>query len=407
MTKNVLFTLGRLPKGLDLARSFKRLGWRVHVAEPSRDHLARASNHVDRVHHVPAPATEPEAYLDALAQLIAREKIDLVVPVSEEIMFVSLLRLRDDVSCPVLSMPDTMIHRAHDKLNFTILARGLDLAVPETARGTTNAAKRIAETGPFIVKPRHSCAGHGVHVFDERETFEAGTHDLVQRRIIGQELSTCSLAKDGRVIATSIYKGTLMSGSVAVGFERIDHPRIDKWVRRFIEGTRWTGFVSFDFLEDEQGTPYAIECNPRTTSGLHFFNLDDIASAILGERETIRFRRETKLIQFWSCMEEFQKSFGDGARFQTVLAHLLRVRDVTWRWDDPLPLLTMPWTARGIIAAARRDKVPFGIAATRDLVWTEGALTAHDLGLEDEMIQMRAMSTPTMRGGRRGGVIDP
>ena len=382
MTKKVLFTLGRLPKGLDLARSFKRFGWQVHVAEPSRDHLARASNHVDRVHHVPPPATEPEAYLDALAALIARETIDLVIPVSEEIMFVSLLSLRDDVSCPVLSMPDTMIHRAHDKLTFTTLARELDLAVPETARGNTNAAKRIAETGPFIVKPRHSCAGHGVQVFAESEAYSAGAQDLVQRRIIGRELSTCSLAQKGRVVATSIYRGTLMSGSVAVGFERIEHPRIEKWVRRFIEGTRWTGFVSFDFLEDAQGTPYAIECNPRTTSGLHFFELDDLAPAILGERETVRFRRDTRLIQFWSCMEELQKSFGTGSRFQEALAHILRLRDVTWRWDDPLPLLTMPWMARGIIAAARRERVPFGIAATRDLVWTEGALTAHDLGLE-------------------------
>jgi hypothetical protein len=42
-------------------------------------------------------------------------------------------------------------------------------------------------------------------------------------------------------------------------------------------------------------------------------------------------------------------------------------RDVTWRLTDPLPLLTMPWMARRIISAARRDGVPFGIAATRDL----------------------------------------
>ena len=113
MTKNVLFTLGRLPKGLDLARSFKRLGWRVHVAEPSRDHLARASNHVDRVHHVPAPATEPEAYLDALAQLIAREKIDLVVPVSEEIMFVSLLRA-NETDCLHTMNHVWLMNRLHD-----------------------------------------------------------------------------------------------------------------------------------------------------------------------------------------------------------------------------------------------------------------------------------------------------
>ncbi|MEN9755617.1 MAG: hypothetical protein RLZ07_1999, partial [Pseudomonadota bacterium] len=41
MTQSVLLTLGRLPKGLDIARSFHRAGWRVIIADPARDHLAR------------------------------------------------------------------------------------------------------------------------------------------------------------------------------------------------------------------------------------------------------------------------------------------------------------------------------------------------------------------------------
>ena len=41
MTRTALLTLGRLPKGLDLARALAAEGWRVVVAEPFGWHLAR------------------------------------------------------------------------------------------------------------------------------------------------------------------------------------------------------------------------------------------------------------------------------------------------------------------------------------------------------------------------------
>ena len=66
--KTVLLTLGRLPKALDIARSFSSAGWRVVVAEPHRRHLAGASRSVARSIRVTAPAEDPAAYLRDLAQ---------------------------------------------------------------------------------------------------------------------------------------------------------------------------------------------------------------------------------------------------------------------------------------------------------------------------------------------------
>jgi hypothetical protein len=58
MTGNLLLTLGRLPKALDVARGFADLGWRVVVAEPFKRHLAGASCLVARSHQVTAPAQD-------------------------------------------------------------------------------------------------------------------------------------------------------------------------------------------------------------------------------------------------------------------------------------------------------------------------------------------------------------
>lgn len=370
MTHSVLLTLGRLPKGLDIARSFARLGWRVVVADPSPSHLMGASRSVAKSHQTPPPSTNPRAYLVALARIIAQESIDFVVPVSEDVMFVAELPNFLDLAVPVFSMPAGEIHRVHDKFDFIALAAELGLKVPESAAFGTELAQKIANSGPFILKPRHSCAGNGVRFYPVGATIVAQKDDVIQRLIRGEERSTCTLAMDGKVIGTAIYRATVLSGTVACGFERVEVPLIDAWVERFVAATHWNGFISFDFMLDSEGVPYAIECNPRTTSGLHFFETEDIAPAILGQKSTIRFKKERKLMQFWSCVQETQDSFGDWPRFRDNLVHLWKTKDVTFASDDPWPMISMPWTARGIIADARRDKIPFGIAATRDLAWT-------------------------------------
>ena len=388
--KSVLITLGRLPKGLDIVRSFHRAGWRVIIADPACDHLSRVSNHVTKTYQVPPPAAHSQKYLGALREIIKTESIDLIVPVSEEIMYVSLLAEESQLQPLLFCMNHHLIHRAHHKGNFIALCQELCLTVPETAKADTIDAFEIARKGPFITKPLHSCAGDRVNLHDQGSTYPPDPERLVQRRIIGSEVSTCSLARKGKRQATCIYRGTLMGGTVAVGFERIENDAVMHWVDHFIAATEWTGFISFDFILDEEGTPYAIECNPRTTSGIHFFENADLARAILDEANEINFRPKRHMMQFWSCMEELQKGFGNPQMTRAALKHLMTYSDVTWSWRDPLPLLTMPWTARGIIKAARKGNIPFGIAATRDLVWTDPGETVHDPAQSSERIRESA-----------------
>jgi len=367
--RTVLVTLGRLPKGLDLIRSFHGLGWRVIVADPYRNHLTRVSRAVHKSYCVPPPSSDPEAYQTALLDIVAEHQIDLVLPVSEDILYVSALRNRLPSRTQLIAMSADLIRQVHDKYHFIELASEIGLTVPDTALLHHKRAAEIAARTDYIVKPRHSCAGFGVSLHERHTPLPHRADALVQQAIRGQELSTCALAYEGRVLGQAIYRGTLQSGTVAVGFERIDHRAIDDWVQRFIAATNWTGFISFDFIIDEGGIPYAIECNPRTTSGLHFFVNADLARAILDPSHSLNFRRQKKLIQFWSVMQHFSDHFGNLTEMRRALGHLVTTRDVTWSWSDPLPLLLMPWTAQEIIQAAKRDQVPFGIAATRDFAY--------------------------------------
>ncbi|MFC7477572.1 ATP-grasp domain-containing protein [Dankookia sp. GCM10030260] len=376
----VLLTLGRLPKALDIARSFSGAGWRVVVAEPHRRHLAGASRSVARSIRVTAPAVDARAYLHDLARVVREEGAALVVPVSEEAMHVAHLRPLLPDSVRLLAMPPGLVLRLHDKHGFALAAAEAGLAVPETFALDDPAARGLADATDVIVKPTHSCSGRGVRRIPRGAPLPPPEPAVVQRLVVGQEHSSCTLAQDGRVQATAVYRGTLMSGSVAVGFERVDHPAIEAWIARFVEATGWSGFIAFDLIVDAAGKPWGIECNPRTTSGLHFFAEADLAPAILDPAHPLRFRPERRLQQFWSCVTETQDSFGDWPRFRANIRHLFGTRDVTWRGRDPLPLLTMPWTAWPIISEAKRRGVPFGEVATLDVGWSDAGPVPHSAG---------------------------
>jgi hypothetical protein len=375
--RTVLLTLGRLPKALDLARSFARAGWRVVVAEPSARHLCGASRHVARSVQVTPPVQGKRRYLADLAQVVREEGAELVVPVSEETMHVAHLPPLLPGGVRVATMPAATVLALHHKGRFVEIARHCGVDAPETHPLGSAEAEDLARRGRVVVKPVHSCSGRGVRVLAEGASLPPadGVEHVVQRFVPGEEFSSCTLAHEGRVLATVIYRGVLFAGTVAVAFERVEHPAIAAWIARFVGQASWTGFISFDLRVDEAGRPWGIECNPRTTSGLHFFHPEDLAVAVSdpAHAPTPRFRPETRLQQFWSCLTETQLSlFRRDGGFRRNLRGLLTTRDVCWESGDPMPLLTMPYTAWPILREAAARRVPFGEVATLDVGWFEG-----------------------------------
>ncbi len=378
----VLLTLGRLPKALDLARGFARLGCRVIVAEPFAWHLARVSRAVAACHVVPAPRDDPQAYLAALTRIVEIENVDLVVPVSEEIVHVAFLAAMLPARCRLFAMPAASVLTFYDKAGFAATARDLGLAVPETHRLGSLAGRRLVQSSEVVVKPRFSCSGRGVQILTRGSRLPETVADdpaIVQAFVAGRSYSSCSLAQAGVVRATVVYRGLVMSGSVAVAFERVDdQPAIVAWIERFVRATRWSGFIAFDFIVDDAGRLFAIECNPRTTSGVHFWVAEDIAAAILepDRAAPMRLRPQRRLQQFYACWTETLAALVRGRGVVERAGHLLRARDVTWDIRDPLPFLTMTFTSWRIIEQSIVERTTFGQVATRDIAWRDGDFSA-------------------------------
>ncbi len=363
----VVLTLGRLPVALDLARSFAGLGYRVVVAEPLSMHLCGMSRAVARSVRVSDPQQDADAYLDDLERVVRDEGAELVVPVSEETPRVAALKARLPEDIRVFSATQDEVLALHDKYRFAETARRLGLDAP--ASRLPDAADELDAADGYVIKPRYSCSGRDVRVQEKPTGARSG--EFVQARVVGEEVSGFAIALDGRVLVCSTYRAAVTSGSVAVCFDGTEPvPAAERWIQAFVAATGHTGFVAFDFIVDDAGRCWALECNPRATSGLHFVAESDLAKLITGAADSATAKRG-KLTESWSCFTALLGSLPDRRRFGRILEELRHARDVSWRASDPWPFLLMPINTAPLLARALLARETVAAVAMRDLEWRE------------------------------------
>ena len=377
MSKTALLTLGRLPKALDVAVALHGAGWRVIIAEPSKWHLARVSNSVAKTVAVTAPNDDQNGYIKDLLDVIERENVSLVVPISEEALHATLIEQHLPQTTRLYSMPHEQLRLLHDKSRFIALAQSFDLLVPETHLLGSEEATRLAADQPYIIKPVCTCSGQGLEICKDGETLPLAKDrpsSVVQSFLGGALKSSFSIAHEGRVIGTVVYKAAILSGTVAVAFERLDgETPIQNWISSFVKKANHSGFISFDFIEDEIGQPRAIECNPRATSGIHFVQPGSLASAILNpaSQTELQLKPHKVMQQFYPSLTETQMALFRRDQFRQKLRILMSAKEVNFSWRDPLPLWLMPFTSWNIMKRSFLKGESFGEASTYDIAWFE------------------------------------
>jgi predicted ATP-grasp superfamily ATP-dependent carboligase len=375
MTATVLLTLGRLPKALEIARALAGAGCRVIVAEPFRRHVCHSSRAVAKSFQVTAPATDPRAYQRELLEIIKAEGVDLVVPVSEEALHVAALAGQLPAGVRLACPPQAELLALHDKLQFARTAQTMGLDAPETYAMSDPAALALMAVTDHVIKPIHSCSGTGVRLEKAgtiQEPDAISSSCLVQTLVRGRHVSSFTLAHEGQERISVLYEGTVFSGSVAVCFKRVDDcPAAHDWITAFVRKSEYSGAIAFDFIIDDSGRAWAIECNPRFTSGVHFISPEGLASALLKPESPghIALKTGTRFQQGYSTLTEAYASFFRPREFFARLKTMLQARDVVWQRDDPLPFAMMTPHSWEILKPAIFGGISMGEAATRDIVW--------------------------------------
>jgi predicted ATP-grasp superfamily ATP-dependent carboligase len=163
----------------------------------------------------------------------------------------------------------------------------------------------------------------------------------MQEFIPGEEFCTHSTVRNGELRLHCCSQ----SSAFQVNYEHVDNRPILEWVEHFVQKLGITGQVSFDFIQGQDGTVYAIECNPRTHSAITmFYNHPGVAEAYLGEtllKEPLQPLTNSKPT-YWLYHEIWRltgiRSF---SQFRTWLKNLVRGKDAIYQLHDPLPFLAV------------------------------------------------------------------
>lgn len=291
MRERVLITGARAPASLDIARSFDAAGFDVHVADCASSRMAAWSRSVKTFHRYPSPRSDPAGFEAAVSRLVDTLKPRIVVPTCEEVFHLARIKAPPK---QLFAPAWPVLQRLHSKAMFAEDCAALGLPVPETtvlaSREDCEAFRDIA--AQYVFKREYSRFGTRTLVAPTTREFDA-IHPsakerwVAQRLVPGREVSFYAISVASRLTAFAAYRSTWrFAGGAGYAFEPLDASTsgtIQTLAALLAERLIPQGQFACDLMIDAAGKPWFLECNPRATSGAHFFGRSpQLAHAMLG-----------------------------------------------------------------------------------------------------------------------------
>ncbi|MEO1285230.1 MAG: hypothetical protein AAFV92_10165, partial [Pseudomonadota bacterium] len=134
--------------------------------------------------------------------------------------------------------------------------------------------------------------------------------------------------------------------------------------------TKWTGQISFDLIRDANGQIWPLECNPRATSGVHFFSeTSGFDQAILPPHSDVTTDisvAQGVRLALWLYGPSALLRSGDLKKLWHAFRH---AEDVLNRPDDPVGLLPQIRSVFEFAGVALARGISLKAASTLDIEW--------------------------------------
>ena len=285
----VLVTDAGRGSSIAIIRSLGRQGWTVIAADSHRFSPGFHSRYTRATVRYPSPGGDPGGATDVLIDAVARHHVDLLIPVTDEIILpLAVVRDRLPDYCRVAMAEGAALEAVVDKLVTVDLARSLDVPVPDTVAVQTGdeAVAAAGELGwPLVVKPRRSYdwrPGHPPirrsvsYARDESELrraveASASVGALLQKFHLGTGRAVSFLAHDGVPLAAfqhlRLREVPPSGGASALRVsEAVDRELYDA-AARMLAALRWTGLAMVEFKSGDTGS-VLMEINGRVWGAL-------------------------------------------------------------------------------------------------------------------------------------------
>lgn len=350
---------------------FQRAGWEVGVAESWRSTVTSLSNAASARFLVPPPRFAFEDFADRLSEIARTFVPDVLIPTCEEVFWVARAKERLEpftrVFCPKLDV----LRELHDKGAFAVRAANVGLRIPET-RVLTSEADLDAVRGEadrLVFKPSFSRFGTSTSIRPSRNELRHVRPSerepwVAQAFVNGREVCAYGVAVHGRLRALAVYESRFRAGRASIVFEAERNDAVRRWVETFASLTNAHGQLAFDFMEDARGEVWALECNPRLTSGAHLLrNVEGFVDVFLeADGPLLEPRLGTRAA--------LKAAMLGGALWRPGgFSALVHARDVLFDLHDPLPALAQPLLTAQIAVRALRFRTSLLAATTHDIQW--------------------------------------
>jgi predicted ATP-grasp superfamily ATP-dependent carboligase len=386
----LLLTGARTPSCLELSRQLHRAGHAVFVADSFAEHLCHGSRSLAGEFVVPSARHATEAFVRSLVEIVEREGIEVLIPTCEEILYITAWQEAFESRCRVFADSFETLLTLHDKWRFARRMVEIGLRVPNTAllRSEADMVALFArgEGSSMVLKPAFSRYGARAVICPGTREQAARVRPseidpwVAQEFVEGRLVCTYGVAHAGRLAAHVTYPVgiTLPGGGPTAVYEPIEHPAALEFGRRLVKRLAFTGQFGLDFVESADGELWAIECNPRSTGGVHCFDgTPGFAAALLGDfagtlsPADLRPRMLTAAMLF-----TVPRGLRSWAEFRLWAHAIRRARGVVHRWGDPRPTAQQFAEVAYFGRLARRVGIDTPGATTWDLEFDGAAAAA-------------------------------
>jgi predicted ATP-grasp superfamily ATP-dependent carboligase len=285
----VLVTDAGRGSAIAVIRSLGRAGLSVIAADQRARSAGFRSRYVDEHLVYPDPAVAPDAVVELLHEVAVENEVDLIIPVSDELLLpLAHARTRFGGVCRLAVPGDPALAQVIDKWATVELALRVGVPVPRTALVQTadEAVAAAHQLGwPVVLKPASSrvlregrierfevaYADGPDGVQEAMAGFEGRCNVLVQEYRIGEAHGVELLSQEGRTLMAFQHRRlheVPISGGASSLREGVPlDPELLGQATRLLHALRWTGLAMVEFRVAADG-PVLMEVNGRIWGSL-------------------------------------------------------------------------------------------------------------------------------------------
>lgn len=204
---------------------------------------------------------------------------------------------------------------------------------------------------PILIKPIEGGGGKGIFIIEKVEAFreyfsvnQPNYSYIIQEYISGYDIDCSVLCKNGKVLAYTIQKGTLVGENdfvPKIGLEFLKNKDLLTIVKKLMRSLNWSGLAHIDMRYDEKENTFkVIEINPRCWESIEGSEIAGVNFPLLHALKSLKIKfKKPKYhqVKFLNLLG-LKKSFKNNKLSILKIKFIFNNTPIKYFKKDPIPL---------------------------------------------------------------------